>query len=74
MNDVYKQLIDTITPLCKTDEEIKGVPVYVRSDKYRKKMIDYIETAKNNKDIITADQLLLLAIKMSNQEKEEGLR
>ena len=70
--ELLDNLIKTITPLCDTEEDIKAVPIYVKSDKYRQKMIDFVSASKEAGDHLTADNILLLALKMSQEEKAEG--
>ena len=68
---ILEELIKKITPICQTPDELKGIPIYVSTDKYRKKIIDFIEAAELYDEPLTADQLLLFTILMSNEEKKE---
>lgn len=68
---ILEELNKTIKPICRDDEELKAVPRYVTTDKYRLKMIDFLNMAKEKGDTISADQLMLLAIKLSNEEEQD---
>ena len=68
---ILDELIKKITSICRTPDELKGIPVYVSTDKYRQKIIDFIDAAELYDEPLTADQLLLFTILMSNEEKEE---
>ena len=68
---ILDELIKKITSICRTPDELKGIPVYVSTDKYRQKIIDFIDAAELYDEPLTADQLLLFTILISNEEKEE---
>lgn len=68
---ILKELIERITPICRTPDELKAIPLYVSSDKYRQKIIDFIDAAEIYDDVLTADNLMLFTILMSNEEKKE---
>lgn len=72
--DIYNELSMKLAPICQSDEDLKGVLSFIKSDKYRLKMIDFLNMANEKGNPITPDQILLLALKMSYQEREEGLR
>ena len=72
-NKILDELKRKIEPICFSDDEFKAVQRYVKSDKYRQKLIDFIDTAKINGDTITSDELILLALKLSGEEKADGL-
>lgn len=69
--DIYNKLIEMISPICRDEEELSAIPVYVKTDKYRKKIIDFLSIAKDKGDKIDGDQLMILAIIMSNEEEQE---
>ena len=68
---ILEELIDKITPICQTPDELKGIPLYVKTNKYRQKVIDFIDMSEQYGEPLTADQLLLFTVLMSNEEKKE---
>lgn len=44
--DILKELIRRITPICRDDEELSAISIYVKTDKYRQKMIDFLKIAE----------------------------
>ena len=67
---VLEELNKRIAPICRTPDELKGIPIYVKTDKYRQKIIDFIDAAEREGDSLTADQLMLFTIMMSNEEEK----
>ena len=72
-NNILDELRRKIKPICFSDDEFKAIQLYVKSDKYRQKLIDFIDAANTCGDTITSDELILLAIKLSGEEKADGL-
>ncbi len=68
---ILKELNKRIIPICRTDEELSAIPLYVETDKYRQKLIDYIDIAKKRGDEVTGDQLMILLITLSNEEEKD---
>ena len=67
---ILDELIKKITPICQTPDELKAVSLYVSTDEYRQKVIDFIDTAARENEPLTADQLMLFTILMSNEEEK----
>ena len=67
-SDILEKLLNRVKPICDTQEEIDAIPLYVKSDYYRNKIIDFIDIADKRGDVITADQLMTLTIILSNEE------
>ena len=42
---IFNNLIQIIKPICRTDEELTGIPLYVKTDKYRQRIIDFLNIA-----------------------------
>ena len=69
--EILKNLIEKIKPICQTPDELRSIPLYVESDKYRQKIIDFISVSEEQGDILTADQLMTFVIIVSNEEESE---
>ena len=66
---ILENLIDKIKPICQTPDELRSIPLYVESDKYREKIIDFISMSEERGDVLTADQLMTFVIIVSNEEE-----
>ena len=54
-----------------TPEEIRAAQSYLKTDKYRRKAVDFIEIAESKKETITADLIMKLVILLSYEEEDE---
>ena len=70
-NAILKTLTDKMSELGATDEDVKCITAYVETDKYRRKMLDFLEMAEGKGDIITPDQLNILALRLSHEEEKD---
>lgn len=66
-----EEFISVIERYCDEKEDIKGICVFVKTDKYRKKMIEFIRFAERVGYELTADKLVTLSVVLNNEYKEE---
>lgn len=66
---MLNELLTKIKPICDTEDELKAIPLYLDTDSKRKKIIDFINIADSKGHDITADQLMLLVILVSNESE-----
>lgn len=64
-----KELIKKIEPYCDIQDEINAVLLYLDTDNYRKKLIDFIDISKERGNTITKDQFMTLVVILSNEEE-----
>ena len=69
--ELLDELISRITPLMDTEEEIRAVPVYLETDKYREKLLAFLDMAEKKGDKYSADQLMILVLKLSKEEEAD---
>lgn len=68
---ILKEMMTKAEPYCTSDDERKAIPIYIETDKYRKKMIDFLDIASKKGDVITHDQFFTLVVILSNEEEDE---
>jgi hypothetical protein len=68
---LLEELMAKISPMFDTEEERMAVPVYLESDKYREKLLAFLEMAERKGDRYSADLLLLLVLVLSKEEEKE---
>lgn len=66
-----EEFISVIEPYCDEAEDIKGICVFVKTDKYRDKMVSFIRYAERVGDELNADKLVTLSVILNNEYKAE---
>ena len=69
--ELIKLLKEKVKPYCDTHNEMSAVQLYLETDKYRKKLLDFITISEEKKEIITKDQFMILLVELSNEEEKE---
>lgn len=68
---LYDKMMELVSPICRDEEELSAIPVYIKTNKYRQKLVDFLEIAKEKGDVITGDRLMILTVILSNEEEAE---
>ena len=54
-----------------TEEEIRAVSVYLETDKYREKLLAFLDVAEKKGEKYSTDQLMILVLKLSKEEEAD---